>query len=495
MKITFLNFCVSERKRRNDGGEFSFGLSILSAQLKAAGFSPRLIQVVSDYGEEEIGNILDNHKADIYCINVLSHYLPFIRKWIRVIRQQTKAFVVCGGVAVTVNPDEIINIAGVNSICIGEGDEALVELVESLARGRVDYDINNMWFCLPNGSVRRNPVRPLIQDLDSLPHYDVSLFDVANLRNMRLKTPYIPVMVSRGCPFSCHYCSNEALSRIYHRKGKFARFMSPARAIEEIKHVIQEYHKPAVINFADNTFDLSKEWVLTFCELYMRQIGIPFRAMGRPERLDEEICAALKKAGCFRFTIGLENGSERVRYDLLNRPMKNKDILEAMALLHQKAIQITTYNMCGLPSETKEEMLETIKINARGHVDLLVCSIFWPYKGTKLYDITKAYGLLADTVREELQSVYVDTTLNVPSDLREHIVFTAKYFFRLVYIYKELYASSGAIDDLSEAALDAAYLNTDKRIIRNILESVFSPDFESLVYERLEKDLLMNIRC
>ncbi|MBF0103946.1 MAG: B12-binding domain-containing radical SAM protein [Deltaproteobacteria bacterium] len=495
MKVTFINPCLKKGPQKNqiDGGDFSFGIAILSAHLRQSGIATSLIQITRDFTDNEIQSIITAHPSPLYCFYILTHFLAPLKQWIRVIKETTSSFVVCGGTAVSVNPDEIMEDLGVDAVCIGEGDEALIELARSFDSGKIDHTIRNLWF-RNKDTIIKNPLRPLWRNLDTLPHYDMTLFDLHNLRTMRYRLPYLPVMVSRGCAFACSYCSNNRLHGIYKGLGRFVRFMSPKRAVDEIQHMLQSLNKPTTLNFSDNTFDTSRKWIFDFCRLYQKQIGLPFRAMGRVERLDDEICRILKDAGCFRFTVGIESGSENIRYNYLNRRIPDHKILKGILALRTNGIQTATYNMCGLPSETREDMLKTIKLNAAAKVDFASCSIFWPYRGTALYDKADEQNLIcANSNHRQLSSVYEDSILNIDDKLKAHIRFTSQCFFKLVYLYRMCHEGVCLASDTTEATLDNLYLGDDKGEFIKLFSVLGLNDLENNLYEKFETPILHDV--
>ena len=496
MKVTFLNPCVSENVIENDGGEFSFGISILSAHLKKAGHSTSLINITSRFSREEIEERIRDADSGIFAISTFSHMMPHILRWIEVIRATRRdARVILGGVAASIMPEKMLDIEGVDAVCIGEGDEAIVEFADAVEVAADFSRIRNLWVKSPGGELVRNELRPLIADLDTLPFCDTEIFDMNNLRGMKKRIPIVPVMVSRGCHYNCNYCCNHAINHIYKGKGKIVRFMSPVRAIAEIQHMLAAITKPVTLTFVDYSFGGSVEWTEEFCRLYRAEVNKPFRAMGRVEKLNDKVLSCLQSAGCYRYTIGIESGSNRVRKDLLNRPMSNQQILTTMAKIKRHGMQVGTYNMCGFPTETREEMLETIKINALGSPDFCLCSTFWPYEQTRLYEICQKCKLLPESRGWDVKyrDVFSGSILQYDEGHNAWLSFNTKWFMVLVYVYRLFYESEAFMSRRLTRLFEELYVKGDHEALHSLIVNLELCKLEDEIYSEKEADLAEQI--
>jgi radical SAM superfamily enzyme YgiQ (UPF0313 family) len=294
--------------------------------------------------------------------------------------------VILGGPHATHFP-EVIENEGIDYICRGEGEQALAELADRLAAGEDTTDIANLWVKTPEGIIR-NEVRPLIEDLDSLPFTDRSHYD----RYPLLKNNHFRLFISgRGCPFSCRHCHNKSLQRLYQGKGRLYRKRSVEKVCEEIAAVKDKYGLQAV-DFCDDIFSLDRKWLARFAQVYPRRVGLPFACNFRADNVDREIAEYLKEAGCRAVLIGVESGSDKLRNGLLGKNVPDQKLLDCAEIFHKCDIAIQTTNMLGLPGETLEQGLETVKINRQMGTDLPWCSVLQPYPRTELADELIANG-------------------------------------------------------------------------------------------------------
>jgi anaerobic magnesium-protoporphyrin IX monomethyl ester cyclase len=149
------------------------------------------------------------------------------------------------------------------------------------------------------------------------------------------------------------------------------------------------------LNFQDDVFTLHRAWTLAFCEAYGNRIPFPFWINTRVERIrDEEIVAALARAGCHGVRIGVESGNETLRKEVLKREVTNDDIRAAFVLLRRHGLKVYTCNMLGIPGETPAMIEETIQLNRELAPDDLQFSVFYPYPMTELHDRVMEAGLL-----------------------------------------------------------------------------------------------------
>ena len=236
-----------------------------------------------------------------------------------------------------------------------------------------------------------NPVRPYIEDLDSLPFPDRALVYERDPIAARSKIKHF--LTGRGCPYNCTYCFNHALSEIYRGKGKRFRQRSVDHVIEEIRWVRDRYPLEFVV-FVDDTFVLSNEWLAEFAEKYPRQrSALPFFCNTRANLVTAEQVRLLKEAGCHSVSMGIETGNDRIRNELLKRRMSREQILEAARLIREGGLHFTTTNMIGLPTSTLEDDFETLALNVEARPSYAHVFIFQPYPRTELGEFTREQDL------------------------------------------------------------------------------------------------------
>jgi radical SAM superfamily enzyme YgiQ (UPF0313 family) len=309
------------------------------------------------------------------------------------LKEEVDFFSAFGGPHPTFFP-EMIEEEGVDGICIGEGEGAIVDLANALDEGRLDPSIPNWWFKV-NGKVIKNPVRPLVDDLDSLPLPDRDLVYTKDAISRHSKIKHF--ISGRGCPYNCTYCFNHAFSEIYKGKGKRFRQRSVANVIEELRQVKETYPLEFII-FVDDTFVLSKGWLEEFAEEYPKKIGLPFFCNTRANLVTEEQVKLLKKAGAFCVGMGIEAGNDRIRNELLKRNMSREQILNACRLLHEGGLNFTTTNMLALPTSNLEDDFETVQLNIECRPVYAHAFLFQPYPKTELGEFARDEGWMAGTL-------------------------------------------------------------------------------------------------
>ncbi len=208
-------------------------------------------------------------------------------------------------------------------------------------------------------------------------------------------------MVSRGCPFHCTYCFNHRLVDIYRKdtglprsRLRYLRHHSIKEVINELEYLLGQYTGIKVFIFDDDLFTLDKDYVQEFCHAYGKRIPVPFVCNAHVKVFDHTIARSLKKANCCIVKFGLESGSERIRREVLNRPMTNQAIINAFRIAHDHQLHTSAFVMIGLPDETREDMFATIDLLAAIRPGRFRWSIFFPYPGTVAYEMAKEKGLI-----------------------------------------------------------------------------------------------------
>ena len=372
--------------------KFYHGLAYLSAMVKRDGHQTELYYADREPTREELLRKVRAANPDIVAFSSTTHQHPFVERWAAWLKESIPGlFLVSGGTHPTLAPEDVLSSPHLDAVCVGEGEYAFRELAERLAQGKPYDDVQNLW--LRKGhEIIRNPLRPLVANLDEIPFPDRELFDFGAI--LKANGGWVDMMSGRGCPYQCSYCCNPGLQNRYKGLGKYVRFRSVPHILAEIRELQARYPVKA-INFQDDTFTLDEKWTLEFCAAYPREFRYPFWINTRVERLSEEVVKALAEAGCKGVRIGIESGNEGLRRDILKRRMGNDDIVAAFRRLRKHGLKAYTCNMLGVPGETKEMIEETIELNRRLEPDDLQFSVFYPYPMTELYDVAVEKGYYA----------------------------------------------------------------------------------------------------
>jgi len=182
----------------------------------------------------------------------------------------------------------------------------------------------------------------------------------------------------------------------------YRRLRSPKSVISEILKLKKE-HFYEHIWFHDEDFPYDRKWLNRFSELYIQSgINLPFSINLRSEHCSEELMRLLKKAGLCEIRMGIESGDENIRRNQLNRLMSDKDIKAAFQRVKKYHIIRRSYNMIGIPGETKESVYKTILLNLELGVEWIQWAILQPYPGTAFGEECARKGYLTKEIRSLL---------------------------------------------------------------------------------------------
>ncbi len=361
-----------------------FGVMTLAAVAKAAGHEVDL----AAGSDRHILDRISEFRPDVVGFSVLTGYQERYLRLGQKIRNivASPPLILFGGPHPTFFPEVVLE-DGVDVICRGEGEGAIVELLAAV-HGQGDLrTIRNLCF-EDDGKLACNPMRPMV-DLNTLPFPDRTIYaryPVIHDSNMAT------FMASRGCPYSCSFCFNKKMVSVVKGLGSWVRFRDVADLIREIREV-QANREITFIDFHDDTFILKKDWLFEFLETYCREIALPFSCQIRADLLTPEIARKMKEAGCRRVSFGLESGDERLRDLVLRKNLSDESIRQAAAMLREAGITFFTTNMMGLPGETLEEAFKTLELNIEIGAKCAWTSLFQPFPGTDLaeYCLEKGY--------------------------------------------------------------------------------------------------------
>ena len=434
VRILFVypDYYEGDSYNKSNGGNYSEGLASISAVVKAGGHDCKLFHMHHDHEENEFKNKIKEFNCDIIGFSVRTTIFDSCRKLVKWTKEALPdSFVYCGGYHITLVPDEVIAADGVDAVMIGEGEYPTLDFCNKIKAGEDYTGVQSMYFRMPDGSVKKNPVMPLLEDLDRLPIPDFNLFDFKNLETTKIKTAI--VMMSRGCIFSCTYCGNSQFRNVYPNKNKYTRFRSAENGIAYLEKLLELHPEIEYINFRDAIFNMfpKSDWFDKFMDLYKEKIHRPFTCNLRFDILTEETVRKMKEAGCYLIDIGVESGDYEIRSKYLKRMMTDEQMINGASWFHKYGITLLTYNIGGLPYENLKKVLKTIKLNVKLNPDKIIPNIFYPYPMTVLHDIAKEAGFVPDVIP-------ADCRVPLKQDgFKEHeVLYAANYFMKYIKRYK-----------------------------------------------------------
>jgi radical SAM superfamily enzyme YgiQ (UPF0313 family) len=380
MKVLFI---------QNNGIQESIGIANLSGILKAHGHETELLLV--SHTPDLIGAIR-RYDPGLVAFSALTGVHHSIQRLALQVKQHFNVPIIVGGPHPTYSP-EMIEQPGIDIICRGEGEHAMLELADALAHDRDVTTIRNLHVKTRSGVVHKNPIRPAVP-LDELPFPDRELYyKYPFLRDMPMKR----FIASMGCPYPCTFCHEPVIRAMYRQdtKSDYVRRKSVRRTVDEIKYIAARYPLRHV-HFSDDLFFIrnSYKWLEEFAELYPKEVGIPWNCNIRYDSVRENSADLLEKAGCYGAAVGLESGNQDIREKVIRKQSKNDHIVEGARLLRAKGIKVLTTNMVGLPGETLDNALETVELNMVLKSNYVRANTFLLFPGLPLVEYAKQNGYL-----------------------------------------------------------------------------------------------------
>jgi anaerobic magnesium-protoporphyrin IX monomethyl ester cyclase len=412
MKCTFINFNAEL------SGE---GSRVLAAVLKQDGhqvkmlYTPHIgkdpLQVTEESWMRDFGD------TEVYLFSFMSPYIQWavhVTEFVR--RVQPKARIVWGGVHPSAMPEDSLRY--VDYVGRAECEDALPKLIKAFEQGESPTLVPNFWVRGPDGTIYKNDLAAAEKDLDRYPAPDYELDGKFILHNGRIVplneellakyhttyyfgTPTYLSLTDRGCPFVCTYCYNSQLVTTYNSRK--IRYRSTEHVVfKELKPLLARYPFFKSVGFSDDDFFHRKlEWLQEFAALYKKEINLPFAAATTPVSCTEDKLAVLIDAGLKVVQIGVQSGSERLNKDIYKRPVSNKRLLEALAVLDkygkQGKIRINCDFILDNPYENDQDIIESIKLYNQfpDSCDLNLFSLTF-YPGTTIYDQALKDKLIGD---------------------------------------------------------------------------------------------------
>ena len=499
-RLLFVFPDISQRSLHK--GYFHYGLAHISSYLKqkVKGVEISLLRVYDkEQCQADLSDRIVMFQPGIIAFTSTSHSFPIVQKMVNFVKEiDSNILTVCGGVHVNIDPEEALLSSELDVVICGDGEYPMEALVNSWTEyGRIPDD-RGLMYRKGNGVVGNGYA--MVEDLDSLPDPDWEIFDYMNLGEGSQGIGGL--MLSRGCPYQCSYCCNHKIADLYKGNGSaYTRFKSVEKSISEIKNFTTKFPEIHTLYFDDDILPLKKQWFVDFATRYRNEINKPYWCNIRPGLVKEEIVEAFVYSGCVRAGIGVESGNERIRNRVLNRNVSEQVLVNAVSLLKKKNIYVYSFNMVGVPTETKEDLLGTIRLNARLEIDKMQCTVFYPYKHTALYDFVIKEGLFTDEkslIEYTQESVlnfsfaqnnrinFTVLTMNVVSKVYRVLPkYLSEIYLRLLYSSLFAVFILPVVNILMRKALGSKMLSVR---IRKLFRAIIPPPPTAIINKQLSKN-------
>jgi radical SAM superfamily enzyme YgiQ (UPF0313 family) len=384
------------------------GLGYIASSLEKNGYDVKIEEMSLVTSEKEIENRIKMHHPDVVGVSCFTNFRYGAFRTLEIAKEVDPDIItLAGGSHATLMSDQVMKTQDkINFIVLGEGECTTVELLQTLEKNGDVKKVKGICFKKNKEIIYTEP-RPLIEDLDILPFparhlMDLSLYSDIGRDNYfktirgsefhgekisKFKKSFI--MGSRGCPFSCQFCS---ISKFWCHRW---RGRSPENVVDEMEYLSERFNIK-VIGFNDDTFSVSIDRVIGICkEIIKRGLDIKWFSTTRADRVSIEMLEWMKKSGCFMIAYSPESGSQKI-LDNINKRITVKDIIKFHELCHKVELPVGIGLMVGNVGETNETIEETIKLLDVIRPEGVGVNLTTVYPATGLYELAKKQGFIND---------------------------------------------------------------------------------------------------
>jgi len=377
----------NSQKKENQGPGY-----IASAVMDAGHTLDFYDEIYTPFTDDLVREVVDNH--DVVLLSALTLYFPVAVDF----AQRVKALcpempILLGGLHATVLPDVALSNTCFDYICVGEGEEFIVEFLNKLGNATALQEVANLGYRNDDGTTTINPPRPA-QSLDTLPRYRREIYRDESIVHGRPFPAFMYVYASRGCPYRCSYCANQCYLNLYGKK--YIRTMDPELVVQELIWLRNRYDVRSLY-FGDEMLLANREYCEQLLPAIHSRVRLPYGCMARVEQITPDLVNLFRKTGCQHIGMGVECGDEKYRNEVLNRKMSNATIINAFQQLKHGLpdVSLTAFCMRGWPTPKDGEMLEkTRKLVDQIQPTIRQLNTFFPFPGTKLYDYCVEHDMI-----------------------------------------------------------------------------------------------------
>jgi anaerobic magnesium-protoporphyrin IX monomethyl ester cyclase len=361
------------------------GLGYLAAALKKRGYEVELVDCTF-MGKDQAARQICNSTAEVVGFYSMFSMKKTTLQLAQAVRDSRggDCLLVAGGPLPSWAPESFLGVF--DAVAVGEGEETMVELVDCVARDAEPSGVKGL--VLRDGKrMVETGKRGFVADLDGLAFPARELFD-----NNAYKKYYqqsfgyttTSMMTSRGCPFSCDFCSRP----IFGTNLRTRSAQNIAQEVEQVKALGYER-----IWFADDCFTANRSHLLDVCrEIYQRHLDVGWECLSRVDTMDEEVARKMMRAGCIRVFFGIESGNDSV-LATMNKKITVSQAKRAVSAARAGGLQVGAFFIVGYPGETDRTVLDTVRFASSLPLDYLSFTLPYPIPGTPLYERVKHKGV------------------------------------------------------------------------------------------------------
>jgi len=330
--------------------------------------------------EEAVTSTIDSFHPDIVAASVKTPVYPVTLEIFKTIKTNFPSITtIVGGVHITACPEEAAQESCFDILAVGEGDTVLPEILS----GKPLEEIAGLVFRDKlTGQITTTPKRPMLPDLNELPFPAWQLFDLPRYKNSRLSSRQNPVghiETSRGCSYSCNFCSKLTF-------GTFYRVKRPQRVVDEMEYMLKCGFKE--IHIADDSFTQDIARAKEVCEEIIRRgLKFPWSLINgvRVNLVDEEFFRLAKRAGLWQVGFGIETGDETV-LERINKRADLDQVRQAVTAAEKAGVDSFGFFILGLAGETEQSMEKTIQLAKSLPLSTAKFDLCIPYPGTRYFE-------------------------------------------------------------------------------------------------------------
>ncbi|MBA7503192.1 Anaerobic magnesium-protoporphyrin IX monomethyl ester cyclase [subsurface metagenome] len=357
----------------------SLGLMYIAACVER--YTDHQIEILDTQAEkmnyEEMKSEIRKRNPDIVGIQAMTFTLVDVILTAKIVKELDKSIpLILGGPHVNIYPEETISNSEIDFLVLGEGEYVFPDLINALSQRKDLSKIRGIVY-KRNKEIINTGKREFITNLDAVPFPAYHLVPYQKYYSvLEKRTPITTMMTSRGCPFKCIFCTRPQL-------GKIFRYRSAENVVDEMEQCARIGIKE--IFLYDDTFTINKQRVIDICnEILRRNLKIMWDIRSRVDTVDEKILKKLKLAGCERIHFGVEAGTQGI-LNILRKGITLQQAEKAFQWSREVGITTLAYFMIGNPTESRKQILETIKFSVKIKPDYVHIALTTLFPATELY--------------------------------------------------------------------------------------------------------------